>query len=155
MKPATNRADATETQTLTLHWSISKARDTEGYNVLTFRDARGAKIARANGGGYDLTGTCLADALETLFPVRMLQVATARAARTYHPIGGNCPFPVSDPLYGLTLYLDKDSAPVKASMDGACGVNSVENVATAMGLKLTWSVNRKGAKTAVTIEIVD
>ena len=51
-------------------WTTSRARDTYGYNVCTlFVD--GAKVARCNGGGYDMEGTCLGSFVATRFADRL------------------------------------------------------------------------------------
>lgn len=149
--------DTTETRTVTIHWTTSRARDTYGYNVVTFRDERGRAIGRASGGGYDMVGSAFGDVLEHFFAQRLRTVAATRASRIvpdasvgpmWHAERG------PEVLYGLTVYLGKDGNAIRASIDGACGINSVESIAEAMGLRLTWSLNRRGHKTACTIEIV-
>lgn len=41
------------TTTLKFKWTISRARETLGYNVVTLY-VNGSKVARCNGGGYDM-----------------------------------------------------------------------------------------------------
>jgi len=47
---------------LSERWTISRGRDTCGYNVCTITDGRSLKT-RAHGGGYDMAGTALAEML--------------------------------------------------------------------------------------------
>jgi hypothetical protein len=52
--------NATESKTVGLEfrWTVSRGRDTYGYNICTLY-ADGDKVSRCNGGGYDMKGTCL------------------------------------------------------------------------------------------------
>lgn len=61
---------ATATTTLEFRWTTSRGRDTYGYNVCTLY-ADGRKVARCNGGGYDMEGTCLGTFLETFYADRL------------------------------------------------------------------------------------
>jgi hypothetical protein len=136
-------------RTFTMRWSVSRARDTEGYNVLTVRDESGKKVAGCNGGGYDMEGTVLAEVLCTQFPTEMYLLANKRAHNVY-PRGATPPgewYCADDSLYGLSLNVEKKTAYV----DGACGVRSVETIAEAMGIKLQWALNRRGHKVGFTL----
>ena len=53
--------------------TISRARETEGYNVCTLY-ADGCKVARCKGGGYDMAGTCLGDFIAAYFKDRLLRL---------------------------------------------------------------------------------
>lgn len=63
---------------LKFRWTVSRRRDTYGYNICTLY-VDGKKAARCNGGGYDMKGTCLgswmarayADRLRALRPAEM------------------------------------------------------------------------------------
>lgn len=44
--------------TLEFRWTVSRGRDTYGYNVCSLY-VDGTKVAACNGGGYDMEGTCL------------------------------------------------------------------------------------------------
>ncbi len=65
--PAENKAPEI---TLEFAWTVSRGRDTYGYNVVTLR-ADGRKVARCNGGGYDMQGTCLGSFLESAYADRL------------------------------------------------------------------------------------
>ena len=71
---------------LTIKWTVSRARDTYGFNVCTLTDTRGRK-ARCNGGGYDMTGTVVGDYLGAWYQDELLAIKD-RAASTYDKITG-------------------------------------------------------------------
>lgn len=141
---------------LRYRWSVSRA---DGYNVVTLSEG-GQRYATARGGGYDMTGSVLADWLEARYPVRLAQLAAERAGSTWSRSTGarterhyfmdlatGKPNKHHDPraLYGLTYHIDAH----KASVDGACGVSSVCAVMKALGLSFTedsgnW--NRQGRR---------
>lgn len=52
-------------QTLEYVWTVSKGRDTYGYNICSLY-ANGVKVGSCNGGGYDMQGVALANYLEDL-----------------------------------------------------------------------------------------
>jgi hypothetical protein len=59
--------------TLEFKWTVSRGRDSYGYNICTlFLD--GEKVARCNGGGYDMKGTCLGDFIADRFADRLLKL---------------------------------------------------------------------------------
>lgn len=140
---------------LRYRWSVSKA---DGYNVVTLSEG-GTRYATARGGGYDMTGSALADWLEARYPVRLAQLGAKRAGSVWTADGPRVvktdrtdyrtgkPSPDYDPqaLYGLSYNPDTH----KASVDGACGVSSVCEVMKALGLSFTedsgnW--NRQGRR---------
>lgn len=65
----------TEERTITLEfkWSVSRGRDTYGYNICTLY-ADGERVARCNGGGYDMQGTVLGHFLARHFAERLLRL---------------------------------------------------------------------------------
>ena len=44
---------------LEFKWTVSRGRNTYGYNICTLY-ANGKKVSKCNGGGYDMEGVCLA-----------------------------------------------------------------------------------------------
>lgn len=138
---------------LSFKWTVSKARDTYGYNVVTLR-ANGTKVAQCNGGGYDMIGTCLGDwiANSMLFREKLLKFKTEFYGLTFHN-------PHYDPgkriiegqtveerekegkSVGLERYQSFYSAsspfPTKLhnipSINGACGFSSVEAILKELG----------------------
>lgn len=66
------------TITLEFRWTVSRGRDTYGYNICTLY-ADGARVARCNGGGYDMEGTVLGNFLAANFRDRLLHISAAPA----------------------------------------------------------------------------
>jgi len=134
--------------------STSRGRDTYGYNLLTLWE-NGRKVATQCGGGYDMTGSALADWLESAYPAALLVLARERAGGVYKggrfvisrtnaynricsPHGQRFDTYKPNPDYaksaltGLTYNADKDTA----SLDGGCGQRCVEDVIKALGLSI-------------------
>ena len=125
---------------LTLSWSISRGRDTYGYNIRRLDDTATGKRYRCSGGGYDMTGTVLADWLADVYQSE-LQALAPRAGAWYSKAGGYRTNP--DRLHGLYgLSINEDTG--TASIDGACGIRSVEMIAAAIGIGFRATVNRRG-----------
>src|SRR5690349_7553312 len=66
-----------KTTTLEFKWTISRGRDTYGYNVCILY-ADGRKVARCNGGGYDMQGTCLGNFIASHYADRLLALTPDR-----------------------------------------------------------------------------
>ena len=89
-----------------------------------------------NGGGYDMTGTALADYIQETYQERLLKIKD-RSARIYNVNSLNDnPINPSNNFYGMTLNVLKDRTYV--SIDGACGVSSVEKIMDAIGLTMQY-----------------
>ena len=58
---------------LKYRWTQSKARDSYGYNICTLL-VDGERVARCNGGGYDMTGTSLGQWVEGKFRKELLEL---------------------------------------------------------------------------------
>ena len=52
-------------QTLEFIWTVSRGRETYGYNICSLY-SNGVKVSSCNGGGYDMQGVCLANYLNKL-----------------------------------------------------------------------------------------
>jgi len=100
---------------LSFKWTVSKARDTYGYNIVTLK-VNGKKVAQCDGGGYDMTGTCLGNWMEKHFKKELLKFKYNKDGR-------------SD-FYGLRLYKGRPY------IDGACGFSSVERILKKLGYRL-------------------
>jgi hypothetical protein len=125
---------------LTLSWSISRGRDTYGYNIRRLDDTATGKRYRCSGGGYDMTGTVLADWLADVYQSE-LQALAPRAGAWYSKAGGYRTNPDRlNGLYGLSINEDTGTA----SIDDACGIRSVEMIAAAIGIGFRATVNRRG-----------
>jgi hypothetical protein len=128
---------------LTLSWSTSRGRETYGYNVARLDDTSTDKRYRCMGGGYDMVGTVLADWLTDVYQ-KELQALAPRAGAWHSKAGGYRTNPDRlNALYGLSINEDTGAA----SVDGACGVRSVERIAAAIGIDFRATVNRRGHAT--------
>lgn len=131
---------------ISLHWSTSRGRDTYGYNIARLTDNNTGKHYRTCGGGYDMTGTVVAHWLSAVYQDRLSKIAD-RAGSWY---GKDCPYqshrtqdgrnPAPGYLYAMTRNVDTGAV----SIDGACGLRSVEDIAREIGITLQWVGNRRG-----------
>jgi hypothetical protein len=95
---------------LTFKWTVSRGRNTYGYNICSLY-VDGKKVASCNGGGYDMQGTALGNWLEKEFQEQLKTLVITK-------------------YYGLTEYEGV------RYLDGACGFSSMEKVVDALGYKL-------------------
>lgn len=98
---------------LEFKWTISRGRDTYGYNICSLY-VNGKKVSSCNGGGYDMSGVCISDWMEKEFQDGL----KALDAEKY---------------YGLRKYDDGDDV---MYVDGACGFSSMERILEALGWQL-------------------
>lgn len=121
---------------LELKWTISRARETEGYNVVTLIDER--KKFKAMGGGYDMVGTVFGQWLQHNYLEKLEKLPSAG------------PHGDKEGFYGL-FHIPNCSV----RLDGACGIDCMIKIAKALGLevKTIWKdktgyvgimVNEKG-----------
>lgn len=122
--------------TLTVRFGTSKGADTYGYTTCT-ASVDGKRLGSCNGGGYDLEGTAVAEAVSRLFPADVVRVAQKDAQATWNRTtgkredrrhGNGSP----EGLYGLTL-IKEDGKPDRATIDGGCGLDCVWRILKAMG----------------------
>lgn len=144
------------TKHLALSWTVSRARDTYGYNVCRLED--GQKVYRADGGGYDMTGTVFGEWLADAYQDRLLKIAR----RAYYVSNGEGvkaregeqasmrwvgtpgkPKVTPGLLYGMYHYPKEK----RVSLDGGCGIESMLTIALAIGLDVQRTGNRKGHTT--------
>jgi hypothetical protein len=99
-----------KTHTLKLRWTVSKAKDSYGYNVLTLLD--GDDKYKTSGGGYDMQGTVFANWLQAKFFPKIIEICR----------------PKKDEFYG---YYDTSYGQY---LSGACGLDCMIKIAKAIGL---------------------
>ena len=121
--------------TLHLKWSISRGRDTYGYNICTVTDEQTGKRYSCNGGGYDMTGTSFGNWLADVRQPQLKALAAEHGVSTEHR--GQ----VKD-FYGM--YQRESDGPV--TLDGACGLESMMRVAKAVGLDVERTYVKEGPK---------
>lgn len=109
---------------LAFKWTVSRGRDTYGYNICTLTDPNGGKY-RCNGGGYDMQGTVFAQWLTENYKDRLAALAERKRQ------SDDCAF------YGLTV------RPDSWYLDGGCGLSCMETIAKAIGLVIAGDYRRK------------
>lgn len=152
-------------KTLIFKWTVSRARDTYGYNICSLW-VDGRKVSGCNGGGYDMEGTALACWMEKEFEQELLKLDIPMSRRNGQDIREYYGLSFHDPDFdpgkveiegqtikqrekeGKSLGLERYQAFYGASssvpserhriplLDGACGMSSIENILNAMGYKL-------------------
>ena len=122
---------------LDISWSISRGRDTYGYNICRLDDAVTGKRYKCLGGGYDMIGTVFGEFLNDVYQERLVKLFSERVTGDYGntDAGRKC----IPELYGITL-----NPQGKAHCDGGCGINSMQRIAEAIGLNVQWIGNKKG-----------
>jgi hypothetical protein len=61
------------TKTLEFRWTVSRGRDTYGYNICSLY-VNGDRASRCNGGGYDMKGTALGDYIAKAYADRLMKL---------------------------------------------------------------------------------
>lgn len=97
-----------EIRLLTYTWSVSKGRDTYGYNICSLLDTKTNRRYRCNGGGYDMQGTAFAQWLQDIYQDRL------------HAL----------PMQDHGMYRDDK----RTSLDGGFGLRTMIMIAEKMGL---------------------
>jgi hypothetical protein len=126
-------------------WTISRGRDTDGYNICSLL-VDGNKVASCMGGGYDMQGTALGNWLQDAFQLELLDKMERKAiiigARHYDTKAGRVSYFAIEGFYGIWLKeLQKANGITEKSMslDGGCGFDSMRRIAEAIGIKLQWN----------------
>jgi hypothetical protein len=145
-----------ETIRLELSWSVSRGRDTYGYNICRLDDTRQGKRYRCNGGGYDMIGTVIGQWAQDVLQDELLSIHRRAAVRYdfYQTPRERIENKRKDALYGLTEIegLEYTKARRKKEgkdmplmqIDGACGRTSVEKIIEACGWKIETMVSKRG-----------
>jgi hypothetical protein len=115
-------------------WTVSRGRDTYGYNICSLY-IDGVKVSSCNGGGYDMEGTALADWMESKYRLELTKLN-------------------SDDYYGLCFWNDKRKKRQKrwskhcsVSLDGACGMSSMQEVLKRFGYMMEYVNSRSKNRT--------
>ena len=116
-------------KTLVFKWTTSRSPDTYGYNIVSLWISD-RKVSSCNGGGYDMTGTALADWMQDTFQDKLRKLPA-----NYGSGDRNKGF------YGLSFWNTKTKKRQKrysknvkrATLDGACGFSSMERILVAIG----------------------
>ena len=133
---------------LTLSDGTSRARESFGYRIVRLRDSRTRRVFSCKGGGYDMVGTVLGLWL-TATHQDDLRALARRAFYRHTPDATVRTDDERSALYGLAVTMDEDGTVTRVSIDGACGVASVERVAEAAGVKLAALPGKPGAYASI------
>lgn len=102
----------------------------------------GDQVASRGGCGYDRRGAAFGSMTDELLQTELL----ALAKKVCKPTKRGARFIRSDRFYGLTLDREKD----RATIDGGCGLESVQKVLGAIGFSLVWrGESRSGSNSGV------
>jgi len=134
---------------LTLKHSISRAQETYGYSRITLTDTSTGKKYSAVGGGYDMVGAVFGEWLQDNYQAELLAI-THKAhyihdghrltkATEWQPMHQ---YVTIDPhkLYGMTYHIAGD----RVALDGACGLESMLDIAKHAGLGIQRQTDHKG-----------
>jgi hypothetical protein len=114
---------------LSLSWSVSRGRDTEGYNICRLDDGNTGKRYKCMGGGYDMTGTVFGNWLQDVYQAELQAAGSAVTG-----------------LYGARI-----NSEGKVSLDGACGLECMLEIAKAIGLEVEREYIKKGVNRGNTV----
>lgn len=141
-------------------WTVSHAKDTEGYNICTVKDIRGTAKGQCNGGGYDMAGTSLANCLENVgLNNGLLNVVTPENASyvtDYRKAQGE-KFTCNEPnghvhgsniIYGTYYTIDTFGYPT-VTIDGATGRDNIISVYALVDVEITplYEARNKSTRT--------
>jgi hypothetical protein len=127
---------------LSVTWSISRGRDTYGYNICRLDSRQSGKRYRCSGGGYDMIGTVFGDWLESEYQSELVELVSRLPLEDCgYSVAGfrRVTEEINPRFYGLTVRPDGS-----VSLDGACGQSSMIRIAEALGLEVQWEGNKKG-----------
>lgn len=129
---------------LVLSWSVSKGRDTYGYNICRLDDRNNGKRYRTIGGGYDMIGTVFGEWLQENYQEQLLNIKD-KSHRIYNSTLNDNTNPVN--FCGMTYNVKNNTV----SLDGACGIESMIRIAEAIGLEVERDYIKKGKRRGETV----
>lgn len=127
---------------LEIKWSISRGRDTYGYNICSLY-VYGQKVTDCNGSGYDMIGTVIGELVTALFKSELEELSKGADLTNHHSDGREIKF--YNPKYGnryeddcYGLYTSDFDGNRTVAINGACGESSVQDIMNAIGYDLRW-----------------
>jgi hypothetical protein len=137
------RTNIMTTKQLHFKWTVSRGRDTYGYNICTLL-VDGEKVGKTCGGGYDMQGTAFAEWLQGEYQAELIRLNNDKGINvripdnTYETSKGVIRRYSLPGFYGMSLHVNPDSS-VKVYLDGGCGMESMKTIAEALGITLKWN----------------
>lgn len=131
------------TKQLHFKWTVSRGRDTYGYNICTLL-VDGVKVGRCNGGGYDMQGTVFAQWIGNEYQTELIKFVNDNGINEHYP---NNTYETKTGIerryalpgfYGMSIYVKPDNTTI-VHLDGGCGMESIKHIAEAIGIKLKWN----------------
>ena len=130
-------------KSLSVKWTSSKAQNTYGYNICTVINDDNGERFKCLGGGYDMLGTSLANFIQKEYQTELMQ--NSDKAYTLY-IDQALQQNKKEGFYGMS-YSRNDAHYSYVSLDGACGISSIErliNEVLGLTLERVHSRDRKG-----------
>ena len=111
-------------QTLTFRYT-----DNAHGNVVKIKDSRGdfIKGVGCRGGGYDMTGTCLGQFIQKMFPDQIKRLDSRDFYGLQH---------YNMKRRGQAAFQAKASKHTRTTLDGGCGMQAMQNILNRIGFKL-------------------
>jgi hypothetical protein len=139
-------------------WTVSKGRDTYGYNICSLY-INGEKVSSCQGGGYDMQGTCLGDWIEKQFQeeLKSLEAGTSETVETdrgtYQKRSGFCGlfFSVPGERYASRSRWIEGA---KVSLDGGCGIRCMEDILKVLGYDFRYLPSKSKNRSTYMIQPV-
>lgn len=127
---------------LTITWSVSRAQDSYGYNICRLDSNTTGKRYKTCGGGYDMVGTVFAKWLEAEHQEKLQTLFNGLDATPYASTGW---LQVKE-FYGM---FKRQGGSIR--LDGGCGIESMINIAKAIGLDPEREYKKTGRNRGQTI----
>lgn len=132
--------------TLTVSRSTSRGRDTYGYAIVSVQDSQTGKRYRTCGGGYDMLGTAFGEWLASAHQERLKGIGHL-AGSYYSKAGGYQSHrnEYGNPARGYYYGMTRNDDTGRITLDGACGLRCMLDIASAIGLTVETANNRRGS----------
>lgn len=111
---------------LEFRWTVSRGRETYGYNICSLW-VDNSKVASCTGGGYDMAGTCLGEWMASAFLEQLKKLRANYGSRD-----------TAKGFYGLRFWrgnkaVRKYKEGDKVALDGGCGFESMRRILNKIG----------------------
>ena len=143
----TKIAESTTVKFLEIKWSISKGRNTYGYNICRLQDTLNYQMYTTCGGGYDMIGTVFAEWLQNNHQDRLQKLAGDGVDLKEY---GSCGYKHVLQFGGMFVTPEKH-----ITLDGGYGIASMLRIAESIGLNVRQTYNGKGDTIGFTVAYED